>query len=82
LQIGRLFGSLLSRHAKAGVKVELDQGTFAYEGAQGTNNDAVSVWEFSLFGGLKLGGGRPAKRSRVSMRCQGRAASGATRSAG
>jgi hypothetical protein len=58
-EIGRLFDNLARRRAKARVKVDLGAGTFAYEGAQGTDNDAVSVWEFTIYGGLTLGGGCP-----------------------
>lgn len=40
----------------AHVSNDLGQGTFIYEGVQGVDNPEITVWRFSIYGGLTLGG--------------------------
>lgn len=40
----------------AHVSNDLGQGTFMYEGVQGIDNPVITVWKFSIYGGLALGG--------------------------
>lgn len=48
-----IFDHFLGMRAKARVSVNLGNGTFYYEGNQGTDNDAISVWRFVMYGGLR-----------------------------
>jgi hypothetical protein len=48
-----IFANLMQLPAKARVRGNLGLGTFLYEGIQGDDNDAVSVWQFSIYAGLK-----------------------------
>jgi hypothetical protein len=48
-----LFDSLLQQSAKDHVRGNLGNGTFLYDGHQGIDNDAISAWRFSAYGGLK-----------------------------
>ena len=43
------------------IRHDVGDGTFMYEAAQGVDNPQVSVWEFSIYGGVTLaeGGGAP-----------------------
>jgi hypothetical protein len=50
----RLFADLLQRNAKARVSESLGDGTFVYDGAQGLDSDIITVWRFSIYGGLML----------------------------
>ena len=50
------FDRLMQMSAKGRVSSNLGNGTFLYEGIQGTDNDAISVWRFSIYGGLKMAG--------------------------
>jgi hypothetical protein len=38
------------------ISNNLGQGTFMYEGVQGTDNPVITAWQFSIYGGLVLGG--------------------------
>ena len=58
-EVARAFARLSSLRAKARLKVDVGDGTFIYEGAQGTDNDTISVWDFSIYGGVKLTGDAP-----------------------
>lgn len=48
--------SLLALNSPARVNVNLGNGTFAYEGAQGTDIPEMSVWLFTPYGGMQLSG--------------------------
>jgi hypothetical protein len=50
----KLFARYSGMRAKHRVQETLGNRTFIYKGAQGVDNPRVSVWEFSVFGGLKL----------------------------
>lgn len=53
----QLFDRFLSCHAMGAlVSADLGHGAFVYEGAQGVDCPQVSIWRFSAFGGVKLGG--------------------------
>lgn len=53
----RLFDRhLLGLKPPARVEADLGNGTFSYEGAEGVDCPQVSLWRFSAFGGVKLGG--------------------------
>jgi hypothetical protein len=41
-------------NARERVKADIGNGALVYEGAQGTDNPKVSVWQLSLFGGIKM----------------------------
>ena len=57
-----IFDGLMRLPAKARVCGNLGNGTFLYDGNQGTDNDAISAWRFSVYGGLKVTG--ESRRSR------------------
>jgi hypothetical protein len=38
------------------VRRELGVGTFAYEGARGVDNPVMSMWVFTIYGGLRMTG--------------------------
>jgi hypothetical protein len=42
--------------AKDRVRGDIGDGALVYEGAQGTDNPQVSVWDISIFGGVKMTG--------------------------
>jgi hypothetical protein len=50
----KFFARYSGMRAKHRVQETVGNGTFIYKGAQGVDNPQVSVWEFSVFGGLKL----------------------------
>jgi hypothetical protein len=47
---------LLGRGARARAVGNLGDGTFTYEGAQGTDIPQMSIWLFSIYGGIRLSG--------------------------
>lgn len=51
-----LFDRFMQMPAKTRVSANLGNHTFVYDGIQGIDNDAVSVWRFSVYGGLTLTG--------------------------
>jgi len=51
-----LFNRYSRMNAKDRVRSNIGDGALAYEGAQGTDNPQVSVWELSMFGGAKMAG--------------------------
>jgi hypothetical protein len=50
----KLFADMLQKNAKARVSENLGNGTFVYDGAQGLDSDIITVWRFSIYGGLTL----------------------------
>jgi hypothetical protein len=46
-------------------------GTFTYRGVQGKDNDAVSVWNFSIYGGVALTGDAPGETILNIRACTG-----------
>jgi len=50
----RLLDDWIRGAAKARASRNLGNGTFLYEGVQATDNDALSAWRFSIYGGLKV----------------------------
>ena len=56
------------RAMRAAERIRQDVGarTFSYEAAQGTDDPRVSVWEFSIYGGVKLTGDPTAPGQTVS----------------
>jgi hypothetical protein len=50
------FAGILNSHAKDRVTSYYGNGSFSYEGAQGKDYSEFSVWRYSIYGGLKLGG--------------------------
>jgi hypothetical protein len=48
--------SFLAMRGNAKVSEDLGKGTLAYEGSQGTDFPEMSIWLFSLYGGIKLSG--------------------------
>jgi hypothetical protein len=47
---------LLATNARQRASANLGNGTFVYDGAQGTDIPDMSIWLFSMFGGIKLSG--------------------------
>lgn len=45
---------LFRLNAAARVRVDLGNGTFSYEGAQGVDCPQITVWRFQTYGGLKF----------------------------
>lgn len=57
-----IFRRLFSMRAAQRLCEDVGAGTFAYSAAQGVDNPKVSVWELSIYGGIKLAaGGTPAR---------------------
>lgn len=52
----KMFDEFMQMRAKDRVSRDLGNGTFLYEGIQGFDNDSISAWRFSVYGGLKLTG--------------------------
>ncbi|HEX9462079.1 MAG TPA: HNH endonuclease [Alphaproteobacteria bacterium] len=50
------FAEILGQQAAQRTRENLGDGAFMYEGAQGKDYPELSVWAFSLFGGLKVAG--------------------------
>jgi hypothetical protein len=48
---------LLSKNVRDRAKGNLGDGTFTYEGAQGTDIPDMSIWLFSIYGGITLSEG-------------------------
>jgi hypothetical protein len=46
----------LAMNCRTRVREDLGNGTFSYEGVQSAENPELSVWRFSVFGGLILSG--------------------------
>ena len=56
------FQRLLAMTAAERVCQDVGAGTFSYKAAQGIDSPKVSVWEFSIYGGIKLGASHTAPR--------------------
>jgi hypothetical protein len=52
----QLFRPFFAATANASVRENLGDGTFIYEGVQGNDNPEMSMWLFSIYGGMKLSG--------------------------
>jgi hypothetical protein len=61
-----LFNSYLAMNARARVDENLGADTFSYLGAQGTDDSQMSVWLFTIYGGLRLCGDPDAPHEQVS----------------
>ena len=52
-----VFGQrFFTRNVGARVANDLGNGTFMYEGVQGTDSTSITAWRFAIYGGLSLGG--------------------------
>jgi len=51
-----LHQKLLALNRRARVKADVGNGAFIYEGAQGTDIPEMSIWIFTLYGGLQTSG--------------------------
>jgi len=49
------FDGLFAQRAAARVSEDLKNGTFQYEGAQAGDDPSVTIWRFSMYGGIRLG---------------------------
>ncbi len=52
------FVRMMRQRTAAQMNVNLGGGTFLYHGAQGIDNLCVTIWEFSIYGGLRAMGPR------------------------
>jgi len=52
------FDRLFEMNAANRVSVNLGSGTFEYAGAQGTDDSALSIWRYRVYGGLQMTGDR------------------------
>jgi hypothetical protein len=52
----QLFSQFFAANANARVRENLGEGTFIYEGVQGTDIPEMSLWLFSIYGRMKLSG--------------------------
>jgi hypothetical protein len=50
----KMFDRLMQKPAKDRISRNLGNGTIIYDGVQGTDSDIISVWRFSIYGGLTL----------------------------
>jgi len=53
----RQLNGLLQARSSARAHADLGSGTFVYTGAQGNDSPTISIWEFSLYGGIGISGG-------------------------
>ena len=49
------FDGLFAQRAAARVSENLKSGTFQYEGAQAGDDPSVTIWRFSMYGGIRFG---------------------------
>jgi len=61
------FNALWGLQAKARVGDMLGAGTFSYEGAQGVTDPGITVWRFTIFGGLRLAGDPRSPHEEVAL---------------
>lgn len=47
---------LFNMNPRDRVQADLGEGTFAYEGLQSTDCPHLTIWQFSMYGGLRFGG--------------------------
>jgi hypothetical protein len=52
----QFYSQALAMNSGARVRETLGNGTFSYEGVQSAENPELSVWRFSVFGGLAVSG--------------------------
>lgn len=52
-----LFASYLNSNAKQRVSNNIGAGAFVYEAVQGVDNDTVSMWRLSIYGGMTMDSG-------------------------
>jgi hypothetical protein len=52
----KLYDLALAMNCRPRVSENLGNGTFSYEGIQSADEPETSVWRFSVFGGLAIGG--------------------------
>jgi hypothetical protein len=64
VQVHRQFFAM---NGNARVSANLGEGTFSYEGLQGTDIPEMSVWLFSVYGGMKLSGDPQAPHEECSI---------------
>ena len=50
---GHMFRQFLGLNAGRRVEEDVGQGTFHYRGAQAGENPQITVWEFSIYGGIR-----------------------------
>ena len=58
----RFIQRLFTKPAAERVHEDVGSGTFLYEAAQGIDSPQVSIWRFSLYGGITMAGGFTAPR--------------------
>jgi hypothetical protein len=63
----QLHRSFFAMNGNARVSANLGEGTFTYEGLQGTDIPEMSVWLFSMYGGMKLRGDPQTPNEECSM---------------
>jgi hypothetical protein len=51
-----MFNGFMQMNAKAREHRNLGSSTFTYDGIQGLDNDAVSMWRFSIYGDITFAG--------------------------
>jgi hypothetical protein len=51
-----IFCNMFNMNTKKRVSIDLADGTFKYEGVQGIDCPQISLWKFTIYGGLKLCG--------------------------
>jgi len=49
------FDGLFAQRAAARISEDLKGGTFQYQGAQAGDDPSVTIWRFSMYGGIRLG---------------------------
>jgi hypothetical protein len=54
----RQLNGLLQARSSARAHADLGNGTFVYTGAQGSDSPTISIWEFIIYGGIGISGGR------------------------
>ncbi len=61
-----LFQRFRKMRAAERIRQDVGAGTFSYEAAQGVDCPQVSVWEFSIYGGVTLAESRSTPKETVS----------------
>jgi hypothetical protein len=62
-----LFSPFFASSDQARVHENLGDGTFTYEGVQGTDDPAMSMWLFNIYSGMKLSGDTSAPNDECSI---------------
>jgi hypothetical protein len=63
----QLFSPFFAGTANARVRENLGEGTFIYEGVQGTDTPEMSLWMFDTYGGMKLNVDLPTPNNECSI---------------